>query len=88
MNDPDNSDTDGDDGDNDELSFGLPCCSLLFKLYITFTAPLKPRQHGALQILYCIVLYCTFMHLFMFILLIVNDVSCTPLHCTTSLLEL
>jgi len=34
MNDPDNSDTDGDDGDNDELSFGLPCCSLLFKLYI------------------------------------------------------
>jgi len=23
------------------------------------SAPLKPRQHGALQILYCIVLYCT-----------------------------
>ena len=23
------------------------------------SSPLKPRQHGALQILYCIVLYCT-----------------------------
>ena len=25
--------------------------------YIPYLAPLKPRQHGALQILYCIVLY-------------------------------
>jgi len=40
---------------------------------------------------YHAVVYClsfTFMHLFTFVLLIVNDVSCTPLHCTTSLLEL
>ena len=41
-----------------------PALMGLYPLWQPLSVPLKPRQHGALQILYCIVLYCIDMLLF------------------------
>jgi len=44
------------DGDSHKIMSGEKTVEI--NVLSVLPAPLKPRQHGALQILYCIVLYC------------------------------